>query len=260
LIFFYSDNGGPTAETTSRNDPLRGYKGQVFEGGIRVPFMMQWKAKLPAGSVYEKPVMAFDIYATALAAAGIPAPEDQPLDGVDLVPFVKGDREDAPHDMLFWRSGPQHAARVGDWKLVHHARLAAGDMLFHLAEDISEQEDLAAQRPEKLKELQAAYKAWDEQMMPAKWVRQDAYNAERGGRLLDRPRPRRGPRAAGARLELLFRRFDRDGSGKLSAAEFPRPEVFKKVDENGDGSATMEEVRSYFRSRSSGGMRRNTER
>ncbi|MCU0785719.1 MAG: sulfatase-like hydrolase/transferase [Verrucomicrobia bacterium] len=70
LIFFYSDNGGPTPQTTSRNEPLRGYKGQLFEGGIRVPFLAQWKTKLPAGRTHTQGVMAFDIHATALVAVG----------------------------------------------------------------------------------------------------------------------------------------------------------------------------------------------
>ena len=77
LIFFYSDNGGPTQQITSRNDPLRGFKGQLFEGGIRVPFVMQWKGRIPAGQTYRQPVMGFDCHATALAAAGV-LPEDQP--------------------------------------------------------------------------------------------------------------------------------------------------------------------------------------
>ena len=167
LVFFYSDNGGPTKETTSRNDPLRGGKAQMFEGGIRIPFLIQWKEKLPAGKVYTKPVMAFDIYATALAAAGIPAPTDKPLDGVDLLPFLLGDKSGVPHESLFWRGSRQNAARVGDWKLVSPPGTRSSDMLFNLADDIGEQKDLAAKQPEKLKVLQAAYEVWDKHMMPA---------------------------------------------------------------------------------------------
>ncbi|MFM8724965.1 MAG: sulfatase/phosphatase domain-containing protein, partial [Planctomycetaceae bacterium] len=69
---------------------LRGFKGQMFEGGIRVPFVMQWKGKIPAGQTYREPVMGFDCHATALAAAGVESPKDKPLDGVNLVPFVTG--------------------------------------------------------------------------------------------------------------------------------------------------------------------------
>jgi len=70
LIFFYSDNGGPTPQTSSSNNPLRGFKAQTLEGGIRVPFLIQWKAKVPAGGKYTQPIVAFDIHATALLAAG----------------------------------------------------------------------------------------------------------------------------------------------------------------------------------------------
>ena len=265
LVFFYSDNGGPTAQTTSRNDPLRGYKGQVFEGGIRIPFLIQWKGKLPAGSVYRKPVMAFDVTATALAAAGATptrsaservsvsqqAPSlalragmgrEQRLDGVDLLPFLLGRKSEAPHASLFWRSGPQHAARVGDWKLVRDPRQGGPDMLFHLTEDIGEQKDLAVEQPEKLAELQAAYEAWAVQMMPAQWVRQDRRNAEPGGKLKGQPLPRRRAGARRGRLQEAFRAADRDGDGKLSADEFPRPEIFKEVDRDGDGFVTREEA------------------
>jgi len=169
LIFFYSDNGGPTPQTTSRNDPLRGYKGQMFEGGIRIPFLMQWKGVVLAGQTYQEMVMGFDCHVTALAAAGI-TPEAK-LDGVNLIPFLTGKQTGRPHDQLFWRSGQQHAARGGDWKLV---AVRGETYLFNLKDDIGEKNDLAAKEPVKLKELQAIYAAWDKQMMPAQWVRQDA--------------------------------------------------------------------------------------
>jgi len=248
LIFFYSDNGGPTPQTTSRNDPLRGYKGQLFEGGIRVPFLVLWKGKLPAGAVYRKPVMAFDITATVLAAAGLETPED--LDGVNLLPFLLGQQGNAPHASLFWRAGLQHAARVGDWKLVHDPRQADADLLFHLADDISEQSDLAASKPEKLKELQTAFAQWEKGTQPAKWVRQDARNAELGGKLkpaAERTTSRRGS----PRIVEAFRNADANGDGKLSADEFPRPTVFRIVDSDGDGFATLDEVRTYYANRRS---------
>lgn len=172
LIFFCSDNGGPTLVTTSRNDPLRGYKGAVFEGGIRVPFLAQWKGTLPAGKVYQEMVMGFDVHATALAAAGVPAPIDKPLDGVDLLPYLRAEKAGRPHDSLFWRRGRQHAARVGDWKLVYDPIdpwCGEHGILVNLAQDIGERKNLAAAQPEKLEELLAAYDAWDKQMMPAQW-------------------------------------------------------------------------------------------
>ncbi len=186
LVFFYSDNGGPTPQTTSRNDPLRGFKGQMFEGGIRVPFMVQWKGRLPAAQVNHHAVMSFDIYATALAAAGIDVQSaTPPIDGVNLLPYLSGNRDGAPHSSLFWRAGPNHAARVDGYKLVRQGRTP--DQLFDLDNDIGEQRDLAGTRPDELIRLQAAYAAWDRQMQPPRWIRQDQQNAEVGGKLKTRP-------------------------------------------------------------------------
>jgi arylsulfatase A-like enzyme len=237
LIFFYSDNGGPTPQTTSRNDPLRGYKGQLFEGGIRVPFLTQWKGKLPAGRTHTQAVVAFDIHATALAAAGGKLPTDRPLDGVDLMPFLLGDKSGPPHDQLFWRSGDNHAARVGDWKLVD-SRTGA-PMLFNLRDDIAEQHDLAATNPAKLKELQAAYAAWDQQMMPAQWVRQDARKQGAG-----KATAQGAPRSGG--IETRFQQFDRNKDGKLTRAEFPREDIFKQMDKNNNGVVTPDEARVFY--------------
>jgi len=115
LVMFYRDNGGPTAETSSRNDPLRGYKGQIYEGGIRVPFVMKWKGTIPAAMTYTQPVMGFDCHATALVAAGV-TPEEK-LDSVNLLPHLLGETTAAPHEFLCWRAGAQRAIRLGDWKL-----------------------------------------------------------------------------------------------------------------------------------------------
>lgn len=244
LIFFYSDNGGPTPQTTSRNDPLRGYKGQVFEGGIRVPFLMQWKGVVPPGTVYEKPVMAFDIHVTALAAAKTTIPTDQPLDGVNLIPFVTGQQSGAPHEVLFWRGGLQHAVRMGDWKLVCDGRVGGRDMLFNLAEDVGEMKDLAREKPEVLKQLQAAYEQWDQRMMPAQWIRQDARNADIGGKRSSDVFPGAAPVR---RIKELFQTADRNGDGKLSRDEFPRPAIFSAMDVNSDGFVTIDEIQRYYR-------------
>ena len=186
LVFFYSDNGGPTRNTTSRNDPLRGFKGDVWEGGIRVPFMVQWLSKLPAGELYHEMIMGFDVNATALAAAGVPMPADKPLDGVNLVPYLTGEVKGTPHNSLFWRSGARkHAARLDHWKLVQEAE--GKPELYNLQNDIGETQNLAVNRPEVLKDIQAAYAEWDSQMVAAKWIRQDRKNAEIGGRLKRKP-------------------------------------------------------------------------
>ena len=124
LVFFISDNGGPTPQTTSRNDPLRGTKATTWEGGIRIPFMIQWKGHVPPGKVDERPVISLDIHPTALAAAGVGLPTEKKLDGVNLLPFLEGSSAALPHEFLFWRFGAPDGRPQG--RLEDHAsRFAA---------------------------------------------------------------------------------------------------------------------------------------
>jgi arylsulfatase A-like enzyme len=169
LVFFISDNGGPPGNG-SNNGELRGYKASTWEGGIRVPFLLQWKGQVPAGKVYDKPVIQMDFTKTALVAAGVEAKDK--LDGVNLLPYLAGKDKGAPHDALYWRFGQQMAIRKGDWKLVKGGRGNAPiekPMLINITKDISEQNDLSAKEPKKYKELQAAWDKWNEELMPAQW-------------------------------------------------------------------------------------------
>jgi arylsulfatase A-like enzyme len=168
LIFFLSDNGGPTRQTTSGNNPLRGFKASTWEGGIRVPFCAQWKGRLPAGKTYDHPIIQLDILPTALAAAGAPADAEAKLDGVDLLPYLTGENDARPHETLYWRFGNQWAIRHGDWKLVVAGRSDPAGELFNLADDKSESKNLAADMPEKVAELKTLYDAWNaEQAEPS---------------------------------------------------------------------------------------------
>ncbi|MBN1417856.1 MAG: sulfatase-like hydrolase/transferase [Planctomycetes bacterium] len=173
LVLFISDNGGPTRELTSSNAPLRGGKGTMYEGGIRVPFIIQWKGTLPAGATYDRPVSTIDVFATASAAARIPTPRDRPIDGMDLLPYVTGKKEGAPHETLYWRMGRIGALRKGDWKIVVLGlgiRAAPKVQLFDLGRDIGEAEDLAERMPERRDELLAAWRAIDSEMVEPAWV------------------------------------------------------------------------------------------
>ncbi len=167
LVFFVSDNGGPPSNG-SRNHPLRGEKATTWEGGVRVPFLVQWPRAIPAGRVLPQPVIQLDIAATALAAAGSPAPTQARLDGVDLLPLLAGKTDAAPHPALYWRFGEQTAIRMGDYKLVQ-ARGSGGQALYNLASDISESKDLSATMPDKLREMKDAYEAWNKQLVAPNW-------------------------------------------------------------------------------------------
>lgn len=167
LIFFISDNGGPP-QTGSSNFPLRGIKATTWEGGIRVPFLVQWKGRLPAGKTYDHPVIQLDFLPTAVAAAGGELKPDMKLDGVNLLPYLEGKKEEAPHSALFWRFGKQTAVRMGDWNLVE-AHGSKGKHLFNLREDIGQTKDLSAAHPERVRELQAAWDEWNKGNVPPAW-------------------------------------------------------------------------------------------
>ena len=165
LVVFLSDNGGPTRELTSSNAPLRGEKGQLYEGGIRVPMAIAWKGKIPARQTFAQPVMSFDLNVTALAAAEL-APAAN-ADGASLLPLLRGESTAAPHAALHWRVGPRHALRAGDWKIIRN-----GDgpwELYNLAADIAEATDLATPHPERVQALAALWNEWNSQQLAPRW-------------------------------------------------------------------------------------------
>jgi arylsulfatase A-like enzyme len=197
LVFFVSDNGGPTGRprprpdapfefgrNASRNDPFRGEKGNLFEGGIRVPFLVRWPGVIPPGSTYGEPVISLDILPTTLAAAGRPVAADRGLDGVDLRAALSGKAATPPHDTLSWRfrfpspaaSQQKFAIRQGRWKLVRDGGPPA---LYDLAADPGEKVNLAAKEPERAAALQAEWDRWNTTLAEPRWA----------------PRPRGGPNA-----------------------------------------------------------------
>jgi len=165
LVFFFSDNGGPPVNASS-NGPLRGYKGETWEGGIRVPFFVKWPRRIKPGTVYDRPVIALDVLPTAVAAAGGDLPKDRAIDGVDLMPYLTGEKTGPPHERLFWRMGADRSAvRMGSWKLVRATGGTGG--LFDLSKDLGERNDLSEKEPAKRKELEAAFAAWEKEVGPA---------------------------------------------------------------------------------------------
>lgn len=172
LIFYLSDNGGTLRSegetkhfTGSLNTPFHGDKGTSFEGGIRVPYLVQWKDHLPAGKDYDRPVSSLDILPTALAAAKVVPPSDAALDGVDLFPFLTGKETSDPHEALFWCWRAEQAIRSGNWKLVR-GRENKTWRLIDLSTDLREEHDLSAQYPEKAKELLERFEKWTAQLPP----------------------------------------------------------------------------------------------
>ena len=164
LVIFLSDNGAPTDLNGSLNTPLRGGKEDLLEGGIRVPFIVRWEGRIPAGLEYGNPVIQLDIFPTALAAAGIADPAAGEIDGINLIPRLDGTGAGPPHATLFWRYGQPSAVRKGDWKLLSSG--TGVPQLFDLAQDIGETTDLALSRPEIVSELEAELSDWQAQLPP----------------------------------------------------------------------------------------------
>jgi arylsulfatase A-like enzyme len=163
LVVFLSDNGGPTRELTSRNTPLRGEKGSMYEGGLRVPFLMQMPGTLPAGRVEDRWIVSVDLFATAAALAGVRAPRG--IDGVNLLPFLTGRNAGAPHETFFWRQGSRSALRNGEWKSVAQKQDAQVKReLFNLRLDSAEADNRADAEPAKLAELQQLWEQFNAQM------------------------------------------------------------------------------------------------
>ncbi len=169
LIFFFSDNGGPVAVTNCRNMPLRGAKGQVYEGGVRVPYVVSWPGTLKPGT-FDGMVSSLDVFATALAAGQVVMNESLALDGVDLLPHLKGTAKTSLEDRtLYWRTGggQNYAVRHKNYKLVQVGKKAPE--LYDLSKDISEATDIAGEKPDVLAALIRKRDAWNSQLVAPKW-------------------------------------------------------------------------------------------
>ncbi|MFA6563010.1 MAG: sulfatase-like hydrolase/transferase [Verrucomicrobiia bacterium] len=178
LVMFTGDNGAPLRVNKpdeplskgmdagwdgSLNDPWLGEKGMLSEGGIREPFLLRWKGRLPAGKVYDQPVSSLDFAASAVAAAGLK--HDSALDGVNLVPFLAGECDGAPHEALYWRFWRQAAVRCGQWKLLH---LSDGtELLFDLASSEHEKKNIITARADIAAQLREKLTKWTATLNPS---------------------------------------------------------------------------------------------
>jgi arylsulfatase A-like enzyme len=165
IVFFMSDNGGPEHANASDNGPLRGGKGEVYEGGIRVPFMISWPGKIKPDQTNDHPVMSIDLMRTALELGG--APLEAKLEGVNLLPYLIGEKSGAPNEALFWRmeNGTDYAVRSGPWKLLK-ARDQSGIQLYNVENDISETNNLVSEKPEVVGRLLRLYEDWNSKNVP----------------------------------------------------------------------------------------------
>ena len=154
LIIFTSDNGGAGyIELPDINKPYRGWKLTHFEGGMHVPFMAKWPSEISKGTRYDKPIHHTDIFHTIAAAVGAKVPNDRKLDGVDLMPFVKGVNKSVPHETLFWREGHHQTVLHEGWKLIKSGRINKR-WLFNLKEDPLEKINLVKENQSKVSELE----------------------------------------------------------------------------------------------------------
>ncbi|UMB52418.1 sulfatase-like hydrolase/transferase [Lutibacter sp. A64] len=158
LIYFLSDNGG-AHNNQSTTGPLKGWKGNKFEGGHRVPFIISYPNEIKGGATYNGLTSSLDIFATSIEVANITKPENLILDGVNVIPYLKGEKEGEPHKQLFWRKLEESAARIGDYKTIHLDKY--GTVMYNLNNDLGETVDLSKTELEKFNELQNAYQNWE---------------------------------------------------------------------------------------------------
>lgn len=165
LIFFLSDNGG-AHNNQSSNLPLKGFKGNKFEGGHRVPFFVHWPAMLNGGQVYDGLSSSLDIFATCVDVAGLPI--DESLDGVSLIPYLKEEKHDEPHSELFWRKGKMAAARSGDYKIIRVNDL--GYRMYNLKDDLQESTNLVDKETKAFTQLNEDLKKWETHTIMPLWT------------------------------------------------------------------------------------------
>ncbi len=166
IVVFLSDNGG-AHNNGSSNKPLRGKKGDLFEGGIRVPFAIRWKGVIPAGQTYRNPILSLDIMASIVAQADIKINPLRPLDGVDIIPYLTGMNAGDPHDYLFWRKWEQNAMAIrhGNNKLVANRQQDQNPPeLYNINSDGAETTNIKSSHKDVADELLNEWQKWNSKM------------------------------------------------------------------------------------------------
>ena len=169
IIYFIADNGcAAYYEGMCACEPLRGGKLTHYEGGVRIPYLMRWPAKIKTPQIYRQVVSTMDIFPTVTAAAGGTLATDRAYDGVDLAPYLTGAKSGMPHEALMWRRSPLVSIRQGDWKMWKELN-GKYTLLFNLKDDLNETKNLAAANPAKVRELEDALTKWGKDMQDPRW-------------------------------------------------------------------------------------------
>ena len=185
LLFFLSDNGGPQSSpgkptnwNGSSNTPFRGGKGNMYDGGVHVPFILSWPARIARGQTFEAPVHALDIAATAVGVAGADTSAEPIMEGVDLTPYLTGQKKGAPHDALFWRGSDGRFWSVLDSNGTKHVqdKDSSSPQLFHLPNDISEAHDVLVNFPDEARELYKKWSLWNKSNVPCRLLTYTYYH------------------------------------------------------------------------------------
>lgn len=164
IVFFFSDNGGVEWYNFSDNGPLRGIKGDFFEGGIRVPFTMQWPNKIKPGTIYDKPIIALDIFATVASAAKAEKYIKNEIDGVNLIPYLSGNKSGSPHEYLYWKNPDKDIDVIRDDRY-KYLRIKNDEYIFDLKNDISEESNIIDLSKPIYDRLKSQFKLWEKDMI-----------------------------------------------------------------------------------------------
>ena len=164
IVFFFSDNGGVEWYNFSDNGPLRGIKGDFFEGGIRVPFAMQWPNKIEPGTIYDKPIIALDIFATVASAAKAEKYIKNEIDGVNLIPYLSGNKSGSPHEYLYWKNPDKDIDVIRDERY-KYLRIKNDEYIFDLKNDISEESNIIDLSKPIYDRLKSQFKLWEKDMI-----------------------------------------------------------------------------------------------